>query len=300
MEKVTRKEAELLRLLADYRILLSEQIAILTGTGVRSAQKKISKLYRQGMITISARPLIGNQGRPEHLYSLSQKEIEFLKKEGLIGHSIPGKELGQKRIENIEHDILTNWFRIHLAQIDKHFPDLETEFISQNSLLFPIRNNSLPLISEFIMINSCEIQFIPDGVFSIVSKQQNKRLLFFLEIDMSSEAIISTDPNSSTIAQKILNYQTYFLNSGYKRYEKKWKCKFNGFRCLFLTNTPDRSQTICKYIMDHKAKDFFWTTDQQKLFKQGISATIWYRGGNTNPFPESILGSSLARDLVVL
>lgn len=300
MEKVTQKEAELLRLLADYRILLSDQIAILTGTGVRSAQKKISKLHHQGMITISARPLIGIQGRPEHLYSIGQKGIAFLKKEGLIGHFHPGKESGQKTTENIEHDILTNWFRIYLAQIDKHFPDLETEFISQNSLLLPIRNSGLPLISETILVKGCEVQFIPDGVFSIISKKQNKRLLFFLETDMSSEAITSTNPQVSTIAQKMINYQTYFLKNGYKRYEKKWNCQLNGFRCLFLTDTSDRAHTISKHILNHKAKDFYWITDRQKLFKLGLSAKIWHRGGNTQLPPESIIGPSLARDLAVL
>jgi len=153
---------------------------------------------------------------------------------------------------------------------------------------------------ETILVKGCELQFIPDGVFSIISKKQNKRLLFFLETDMSSEAITSPNPQVSTIAQKIFNYQTYFLNNGYKRYEKKWKCKLNGFRCLFFTDTPDRSQNISKYIKDHKAKDFYWVTDQHKLFQKGISAKIWHRGGNTPLPPESILGPSLARDLVFI
>jgi hypothetical protein len=155
----------------------------------------------------------------------------------------------------------------------------------------------MPAISDNIRINGKSIDFIPDGVFSITSKKQNKRLLFFLEVDMGTESLMSSRSTTDTISQKIHNYKAYYLSKKYERYEKRWGCSFNGFRVLFMTNTTSRRLTLSRFISSDRSNDFIWITDQDQMFQHGIGGEIWTRGGDISSSPKSILGPTFAIDL---
>ena len=138
------------------------------------------------------------------------------------------------------------------------------------------------------------IEFIPDGVFSIRNEEISKTLLFFIEVDMGTETIASMDRETKDIRQKILNFQTLFHSSHYKRYEHIFDSKLNGFRLLFLTNTISRKAALCRLVREMPPSDFIWLTDQERMFSQGASAQIWARGGRYDDPPQSILGPMLA------
>ena len=294
MITITPKEQSILKLLAEYRILLTRQIAIIEGVGLRASQKKLFVLQNKEMVNIYHRPLCGNQGRPDKIYTISSKGINYLKDCRILNNTTSIHRIAAIESGNLEHEILINWFRIHLQHIDKCLPDLETEFISASSLFLSSRKNGQPLIAEEVAIDDSNEEFIPDGVFSILNRKQNKRLLFFLEVDMSTEAIKSSNYSTTTIAQKVVNYQTYFSSKQYKRYEKKWNCEFNGFRCLILTNTQSRKEVIANHLKELKTVDFIWITDQDQMFKQGVSSKMWITGGYLLKPLKSIIGSSLA------
>lgn len=292
MSSITLKERLLLKLLAEYHTLLANQIALLENIGLRAAQKKVFALNNKGLLKIYHRPLNGKQGRPDKVYLLSQKGLNYLIENQLINKIYNVKNTATKLAGNLDHEILINWFRIHLMDIDKNYSDLKTEFISASSLFLPIRKDGYPIIADQIETTDSREYFIPDGVFSIA--KQNKRLLFFLEVDRSTEAITSNNDSTVTIAKKIINYQLYFNNQQYRRYEKKWNCQLNGFRCLILTNTHARKTSITNYLNGIKDINFIWIADQDKMFKHGLGANIWITGGNNNKPLTSILGGSLA------
>jgi len=83
---------------------------------------------------------------------------------------------------------------------------------------------------------------------------------------------------------------------GYKRYEKEWTEDLNGFRVLFLTNTPQRKESICGFLKTNPSLNFIWITDKEQMFRNGVSARIWVTGGPGSPLV-SILGSTLAQKL---
>jgi len=297
--KLTHKDLALLKAIAEHRILLVDQTAILNGTGRRAAQKKISELYKKGIINLSPRNFGQGRGRPENVCSLKEYGVKLLQNEGIIDSGLSIKRATGEEISNTEHELLLNWFRIHLLQIDKYIPDLNTEFISSKTPFLQLRENGLPLISDTVKRNNKDVLFIADGVFAIASKDQNQKLLFFLEIDMSTEPITSSNINTETISQKAQNYYTYFLNKGYKRYHKKWNFDFKGFRVLFLTNTAQRKETISRFLKEDSTFDFIWVSDQEMMFNQGISDNIWLRGGNISSPPESIIGPSYSQELIL-
>ena len=138
------------------------------------------------------------------------------------------------------------------------------------------------------------IGIIPDGVFSITDSEQKKTLLFFLEVDMGTESVAGASPTPNNVRQKILNYRGYFQCGRYKRYEKEWNCELNGFRLLILVNMRARLVALCRLVMEMPPSDFIWLTDQEQMFKHGLGAKIWLRGGKDEIPPQSILGAQMA------
>ena len=202
-----------------------------------------------------------------------------------------------KDYQRIEHELLVNWFRIHLIHLEEHVPELSVDFISPATPFLRLRQDGSPLISDNVKIDGQERTFVPDGVFSIANKDQQKRLLFFLEVDMGTESIISSNGKSDTISQKVLNYSSYYACGGYKRYQKKWESELNGFRVLFVTNTAQQKETISRFLRESRSYEFVWVTDQKQVFLHGLGSTIWARGGHTETSPHSIIGPTLAKEL---
>jgi hypothetical protein len=135
-----------------------------------------------------------------------------------------------------------------------------------------------------------EYHFIPDGVFILTDSEEAKSLLFFLEVDLGSEPLDSSESGRTAIVRKIQTYQSYFECERYKRYEETWQVELNGFRVLFVTSTPSRMTSLCRVIQSMPPSDFIWATCQDSLFAEGISGNIWARGGKHDVARQSILG----------
>jgi len=296
MFRVKKKDFIVLITLIEYRLLNISQITSLHFSCKKVARRRLTQMTKEGLIEIVQRGFGRSRGRPENVYSISLKGIELLQKEDLLCNYAPGDKLDSKNIICIDHQLLVNWFRIHLVQIEKLLPNIEARFLSPNSP-FQISNyNEMPLIHDKILIegsNNKFIGFTPDGVFSINDKIQKKSLLFFLEVDMGTESLASPKRNNQDIRQKIINYQIYFRSNKYKRYEDIWKCHFNGFRLLFLTNNTARMKTLCQLIQEIPPSNFIWITEQRKMFSQGLADTIWVQGGNLDKPLKPIVGEKM-------
>jgi hypothetical protein len=138
------------------------------------------------------------------------------------------------------------------------------------------------------------VGLIPDGVLSITHSERDKALLCFLEVDRGTESVGSPKHGSRYFSEKIVNYQAYFRSGKYKRYEKTWKCRFNGFRLLILVNTRTRLASLSRLAQQMPPCDFVWLTEQKRMFEQGIPAEIWCRGGHPDTALQSILGTELS------
>jgi biotin operon repressor len=292
-EKISKKDLKLLLQLADYLVLLNEQIAQLSGTGIRAVQKRINELNQKGFIHIRTQIYKAEKGRSKYISSLSEKGIKLLKNEKQIDNKISLERFLFNKTYNIEHELFINWFRIYLDFLPIKIPVLGVDFISATTPFLPLKSNGLPLISERFKHEDLPINFTPDGVFSIINKEKNKRLLFFLEVDMGTESLNSSSLNSNNIATKIKNYRAYFQSQKYKRYEKRWDTKFNGFRLLFLTNSMKRKSSISNFVNSNNSNDFIWVANQHDMFEKGLAGNIWSRGGNLSASQESILGKTL-------
>ena len=291
--KLKQKDLSFLHSIAEYGLVTIRQISALERIGLRAANKRVKALYDAGLVNSKQRGFSSSKGRPELVISLSEKGARILQSESGIDPVIPIDQLTGVAITHIEHQLLINWVIIHLLHIERKIPSLSVSFYSSTTPFLPRRKDGRPLISDSVKIGDEEVRFIPDGAFSIASNDRGKRLLFFLEVDLSTESLTSQSAGND-LEKKLLKYREYFRSGGYKRYQKAWDCQFNGFRLLVIANSSRRMEGISRLVRDMPSSDFVWVTDQEHMFIHGLSAKIWARGGHTDQPLHSILGPTLA------
>lgn len=274
------------------------QVAAIQQKSKQVVRRRMRDMETSGLIASNTIGLGKSRGRPEKEFSLTETGCDLLRSSLPALKHIPNGRLTVQRLHCPEHQLLVNWFRIHVMHIDHVAPQLSVRFISE---IFPhiIQGDSLHSPDSEQVPDDDQLHdikgFKPDGVFSITHQDKQKTLLFFLEADMGTESIASVERVPRDIRQKIINYQQYFQDGKYKVYEKLLDSHLKGFRLLFLTNTGTRLGSLCKLVQRMPPSDFIWLTTADQMFSHGLSAKIWVRGGRQENPEESILGSEMAR-----
>lgn len=240
------------------------------------------------------RPLGRKRGRPEELLCLAEKGFDVLKERNVLDPSLSYNAVAADAIHCQNHQLLMNWFRIHLEQVQRVLPRWSYRIFTYSSPLLPPGPEMRPVLTEYVPSANTKgemVKFSPDAVFETKAAKTGKQLLFFLEVDMGTETLARPDRNPGDVREKILNYQAYFRTQKYKRYDKVWGCRFKGFRLLFLTHTQGRLSSLCSLVQQMPPSDFIWLTEQSRMFPMGVSDNIWACGGRLEAPAESILGS---------
>jgi DNA-binding MarR family transcriptional regulator len=293
--KLNKRERTVLSLIAIHKIITVSQLAAITQRSRQVIRKNLRSFKNGNLVETSVRGYGRGAGRPEEIIFLTEKAAKILKNEGLFLENV--SLITRENIDSlfVDHDLLVNWFYIHLIQMEKSVPGLTINPHAPGFIL-KHQKKTYGFFDARIRIKTSDdlIEFIPDGIFSAYHKGTGKSLLFFLEVDMDTESIASLDRNLKDVRQKILNYQALFRNGYYKRYGEIFNSKFNGFRLLFLVNSPARLASLSRLVQEMPPADFIWFTDQKKMFSDGLSAEIWVRGGKTDRPSQSIIGPDLA------
>ncbi|HSA25147.1 MAG TPA: replication-relaxation family protein [Phycisphaerae bacterium] len=285
----------------DERILVSiaqqgaltvDQITRLHQRNANSLRRRLRRLRDQGFIDLSSRRLGANRGRPENLVLLGPEGFERLR----AVKALPPADsaTGPVKANCLEHELLVAEVRVQLAQMERLLPELKTRFFTAT---WPARTDSGEPFSIREKLDLGPdygaLEFVPDGVFSILHSRLGSTLLFFLEVDMGSQPGTSGRAPDRDIRRKIVNYQHCFGTGKYHRYERLLDCRLRGFRLLFVTESVNRCRFLCRQVRAMPPSDFVWLTDAGRLLKAGLWAAIWARGGWDTQAPESILGSQL-------
>ena len=295
--KLNKNDRELLASLAEYRLLTVSQIAALCAVGKPAARKRVGKLTNAALAMERTPAVPSGRGRPERWVSLTERGIDLLRADGILGRSVPSNEAAADGIRCAEHLLAINWFRIHLVHLERSLPRLSVTFLSSESPFLERGPDGRHFVADRVPpveSGGNPVPFIPDGVFTLRDRKNGKALLFFLEVDRASETLASGLRGAKDIRNKVINYQQYFRGDGYKRYQDLWDCTLNGFRLLFLANTPARLAALCRLVHESPPSDFVWLTDQDRMFAKGASADIWARGGKLDAPPESIIGKTMS------
>jgi DNA-binding MarR family transcriptional regulator len=292
--KLRKSDIRTLEHVADHRILTMAQLAAVLQKNKPAVRKRIRDFKREGLVEVVVNEFGQSFGRPESLIGLSEQGADHLKENKLIAEDVPYEDIGPVSPRLINHQLLLNWFRIHLEQTRQAIEGLRIRFLAYNSPFVSRGPDGRVITADCSPIGRKtvrEVKFTPDGVCAITHSTENKTLLFFLEVDCGTETLSSPQRDMRDIRQKILKYQWYFQSLKYKRYEAIFKTSnLRGFRVLFLTKTAGRLAALCKLTQEMQPSRFIWLTEQERIFNEGVSAKIWARGGNLHATQQSILG----------
>jgi hypothetical protein len=300
--RITAADTAILSYIAEYKFLTVKQIAALTQRSTQVVRRRLRFFEDECLVVMEERGFGKGPGRRENIIILTEPGMEVLSDKGILCEH--AAYVTDKRSDSIfiDHDLMVNWFFIHLIQIGRKNPCLSTKHLTVNSHNLEQGHVDKPLLMERFSSNEPTENYhsmIPDGVFIIADKESEKTLLFFLEVDMGTETLVNTTQAPNDIRQKIINYQALFRNGQYKRYEKIFKAKLNGFRLLFLSNTPARLKALCRLVRQMPPTDFIWLAAQDQMFSNGLAAEIWVRGGKDDEKLQSIVGHKLASKITI-
>jgi len=277
--RLKESDCRTLEHLADYRILAMSQLAAILHKSRPTTSKRLRDLKREGFVEVASNAFGHGQGRPENLLSLTEHGLDILKGKNIIATDVSYEDVGPISTRLTDHQLLLNWFRIHLNQVQSVVRQLRTRFLAHNSPFVPRRPDGGVITADSSPIGRRDVRekwFTPDGVFVTADADQSKGLLFFLEVDCGTETLSSPQHDLADIRQKILNYQWYFRSLKYKRYEHIFKMpRLRGFRLLFLAKTAGRLAALCRLTQQMRPSDFIWLTEQGRMFCDGISWRIW-------------------------
>jgi hypothetical protein len=296
--KLSKNDRDLLTWLAEYRLLTISQIAALGAVGKPATRNRVAKLAHTGLTEERTPGFASRRGRPERWVSLTDRGVDWLRDAELLDGSVPTPDVAANGIRCTEHLLAINWFRVHLVDLLRILPQLEMTFLSSTSPFVQRDPDGRSLVSDHAPATNADVNpiaFTPDGVFLIRDRGSGKALLFFLEVDRGTETLISKQPGAKDIHSKVLCYRSYFRSGRYKRYEEVFNCTLNGFRLLFVTESPTRLTAMCRLVQELRPSDFIWLTDHDHMFAEGLSASIWARGGNLDAPPQSIVGQAMSR-----
>jgi hypothetical protein len=280
------KDGEILKTLLDYGLLTISQLSILCFPSKQVTRKKTKDLAKKGLVELIHRDFSHITGRPESVVRLSPKSLKLLSESEYFDREIPSQFSFGTGLHDIDHQLLINWTRLHLVFMERKVSPLKVHFLSPQ-----IHQN---LYQIDLADSGLSSSLVPDGIFSLSHTQQNESLLFFLEVDMGTETLSSSRPETKDVRKKILAYQHIFRKMLYKRFENVFQTTFTGFRTLLISETKSRFQQLCRLTKSIPSTDFIWLTDKESLFSNGISDRIWVKGGKEEKEQYSILGRSLS------
>jgi len=248
-----KNDIKILSYIAEHKFLSTKQLSALSQRTSQVIRRRLRYLEKEDLISLGQRGFGKGPGRRENIIILKDKGLALLRESGhLSPHAsyVTDKTVSPKFID---HDLLVNWFIIHFIQVGRLNGRLSISYLTTSSHNLKAGSAEEPLLLEQFSSHddpSHIHSFIPDGVFTITDNKTKKTLLFFLEVDMGTETLASTNRNPSDVREKIINYQNWFRSGRYKRYSKILNARLKGFRLLFLTNSMARLKPMCNLVQE--------------------------------------------------
>jgi biotin operon repressor len=135
--KLNQNDCKILETIADCRILTPTQLALLLKKGKQAMWRRIRALQSEGLITASRCDLGQSRGRPEQRLGLTEHAFHILVEKSILKNDIVYDAVAAETIHCPGHQLLLNWFRISLLQLELLLPRLHVNFLSANSPLTP-------------------------------------------------------------------------------------------------------------------------------------------------------------------
>jgi Replication-relaxation len=233
-----------------YRFLTISQYARVTGLHHETAASQLRHFERMGVLGFFGNTRLAGNGKTPKAYYLTRKGYELLREES----GIASERLGGYKEVKVEaawapqmyHRLRTIDLLIALEVSVRKRPHLA---IVQTFLEYRRMRRDNQIICETMdyvdSVQSSENKIIPDAAFVLENTTTSRRALFFLEMDMATERIITASAYSTqtTLHRKFFQYDRYLKSFRYaKTYQEHGE--FRSFTMLFVTLIDARIENL--------------------------------------------------------
>lgn len=239
-----------------YRFLTIAQFARAGDINHSTATDQLRFFERHGLLGHFGNTGIPGYGKTPKVYYLTRKGWELLHAES----DIPPEILGT----HTEIHINARWspqmyHRLHTVdllisaelaiRIRPHLTMVKT-FLEYRRV--KKGNHIVKETTDYVGVEEkSENRIVPDAAFIIENVETKKRALFFVEMDMTTERIVSyiTRDSRITLHYKISQYDRYLKSLRYKQTYAAYG-DFNFFTLLFVTLNEERINNIRRELTD--------------------------------------------------
>jgi hypothetical protein len=243
-----------------YRFLTIDQFARVSEYNRSTASDQLLMLARQGVLGHFGNTGKVGYGKTPKVYFLTRRGWELLLRESDIPPEMI-ESFKEVRVEShwspqMYHRIYTVDLLISAEMAVRARPQLsmvktflEYKRIKRGS---QIRQETTDYVDKEEITQN---RIVPDAAFILENIENKNRALFFIEMDMATERIISyiTRDSRITLHHKISQYDRYLKN---RRYKEKYASygEFRYFTMLFVTLNETRIENIRRETRDLPAE----------------------------------------------
>ena len=233
-----------------YRFLTIGQYARIALLNYDTATKQLRRFEERGLLGYFGNTGIRGYGKTPKVYFLTRKGFELLYRES----EIPPELLGTHKEVKIEsrwsplmyHRLRTVDLMLAAECAVRARPQLSMVATFLEYRRVRRGNHIARETTDFVAAEEiAENRIIPDAAFILENIQTNRQALFFVEMDMATEPILSliTRDSRHTIQHKLRQYDRYLKSL---RYQETYAAfgDFRFFTLLFITLTTARVNHI--------------------------------------------------------
>jgi hypothetical protein len=202
-------DCSMLECLAEHRILTVSQVGAVFHKSRQVVRRRLRDLEKGGFVGVVGSELGRGRGRPESSLGLTERGIDALKEKGVLGQDVPYEKVLGDCLFAASHQLLLNWFRIHLKEVERILPRLNIKVLAQESPFLPKAQDGRIFITDHSPVPDSGMKgvtFTPDAVFAMTDPVEGKTCLFFLEVDRGTEIMASPRRDMTDILkQPLLN-----------------------------------------------------------------------------------------------
>jgi hypothetical protein len=230
--------------------LTISQYARIASLNHDTATKQLHRFEERGLLGYFGNTGIRGYGKTPKAYFLTRKGFELLRRESEIPPELIGNykevKMESRWSPQMYHRLRTVDLMISAEVAVKKRPQLSMVATFLEYRRVRRGNHVTRETTDYVAgEETAENRIIPDAALILENIETNKRQLFFVEMDMATEPIISriTRDHRHTIQQKLRQYDRYLKSLRYKETYAAYG-DFRFFTLLFVTLTAVRVNNI--------------------------------------------------------
>jgi len=239
-----------------YRFLTIAQFAKASGLSARHTEAVLPAYERLGIVGAFGNVTIPGHGKTPKVYFLKRKGYELLRMESGIPEELIGsysevhQEASWSPVMYHRLRLLDVLIALEIQVRDRPHLNLVKTFVEYRRVK---RGNRIAReTTDFVVAQEIpENRIIPDGAFVMENVETGRRALFFIEMDMATERIVTKISNDKrlTLRFKFEQYDRYLQSRRFAETYAHYGT-FTNFTLLFVTLKQERIDNIREALSD--------------------------------------------------